>query len=162
MAGLLEERSDSGQPMSPPGPKEPGPGRGRGKGRRRIEASREVDPQDLLERLRRHVEHDIAPEMHAVDPATGFEFEPISRIPGFDTDENSEIVQLVKSITGQNSTGKVAFGTEAGLFETQAGIPTVICGPGYIDQAHKPDEFVALEQIARCEQFIRSLFERCS
>ncbi|MCB1738876.1 MAG: M20/M25/M40 family metallo-hydrolase, partial [Gammaproteobacteria bacterium] len=56
----------------------------------------------------------------------------------------------------------VAFGTEAGLFETQAGIPTVICGPGYIDQAHKPDEFVALEQIARCEQFIRSLFERCS
>ena len=52
MAGLLEERSDSGQPMSPPGPKEPGPGRGRGKGRRRIEASREVDPQDLRRMLR--------------------------------------------------------------------------------------------------------------
>ena len=62
----------------------------------------------------------------------------------------------ITSASGGNSTGKVAFGTEAGLYQ-ESGIPTIVCGPGSIDQAHKPDEFVALEQIALCEDFIRRL-----
>jgi acetylornithine deacetylase len=76
-------------------------------------------------------------------------------------EEDSEIVQLAKALTGANSTGKVAFGTEAGLFQEMAGIPTVVCGPGSIEQAHKPDEFIDLEQIALCEEFLRKLFARC-
>ena len=58
-------------------------------------------------------------------------------------------------------TTKVAFGTEGGLFSA-AGIPTIICGPGSIDQAHKPDEFIALDQIARCEAFLKRLIDRVS
>ena len=96
----------------------------------------------------------------AAQPATGFDFEPLSHIPGLSTDEDADIVQLAKALTGQNSTAKVSFGTEAGLFH-DGGMPAVVCGPGSIDQAHKPDEFIAREQISQCEAFLRKLFERC-
>lgn len=64
-----------------------------------------------------------------------------------------------KSLTGGNSVGKVAFGTEGGLYQ-EAGIPTVICGPGSISQAHKPDEFIEVDQIAQCEAFMDRLMDR--
>ena len=111
--------------------------------------------------LQAYIRDRLLPEMHAVDPQTGFDFEPLSRIAGLSVDEDAEIVQLAKALTGANSTGKVAFGTEAGLFQEMAGIPTVVCGPGDIEQAHKPDEFIDLDQVAQCEVFIRRLFERC-
>lgn len=120
----------------------------------------EDDPHALLDELRAHVSEQIEPEMRATEPGAGFTFEPISHIPGLSTDEDAEVVQLAKALTGRNTTGKVAFGTEAGLFQN-GGMPAVICGPGSIDQAHKPDEFIAKEQIARCETFLRRLFERC-
>ncbi len=118
------------------------------------------DPDALLSELRRHIAEHIEPEMHAAQPATGFDFEPLSHIPGLSTDEDADIVQLAKALTGQNTTAKVSFGTEAGLFH-DGGMPAVVCGPGSIDQAHKPDEFIAREQINRCEAFLRKLFERC-
>ncbi len=62
-------------------------------------------------------------------------------------------------LSGANGTGKVSFGTEGGFFQ-QGGIPTVVCGPGSIEQAHKADEFIALEQVKRCEDFIDRLIER--
>jgi acetylornithine deacetylase len=71
------------------------------------------------------------------------------------------VVTLVKQLTGANTTGKVAFGTEAGLYQ-DSGIPAVICGPGSIEQAHKPDEFVSLEQVALCERFMTRLLDRVS
>ena len=74
---------------------------------------------------------------------------------------DSEVVGLAKALTGANTTGKVAFGTEAGLFD-EDGIPTVVCGPGSIDQAHKPDEFITLEQLALCERFMTRLMDRVS
>jgi acetylornithine deacetylase len=120
------------------------------------------DPHALLAELQAHIEQHIAPEMHAVDAQSGFAFERMSHIAGLDVDENSEIVQLAKALTGANSTGKVAFGTEAGLFQEMAGIPTIVCGPGSIEQAHKPDEFIALEQIVQGEAFVRKLFDRCA
>jgi acetylornithine deacetylase len=121
----------------------------------------EDDPHALLDELQAYIRDRLLPEMHAVDPQTGFDFEPLSRIAGLSVDEDAEIVQLAKALTGANSTGKVAFGTEAGLFQEMAGIPTVVCGPGDIEQAHKPDEFIDLDQVAQCEVFIRRLFERC-
>ena len=75
------------------------------------------------------------------------------------TSEDAEVTQLAKAASGGNATAKVAFGTEGGLFD-QSGIPTIICGPGSIEQAHKPDEFVALDQVAQCETFLRRLVER--
>ena len=118
------------------------------------------DPEALLDELRRHVAKHIEPEMHAAQPRTGFDFEAMSHIPGLSTDEDADIVQLAKALTGQNTTAKVSFGTEAGLFQG-GGMPAVVCGPGSIDQAHKPDEFIAKEQIDQCEAFLRKLFERC-
>ncbi|MDX2314462.1 MAG: acetylornithine deacetylase [Gammaproteobacteria bacterium] len=120
----------------------------------------EDDPHALLDELRRHVAEHITPEMHAACADTGFSFEAMSHIPGLSTDEDADVVQLVKALTGQNTTGKVSFGTEAGLFQ-EGGMPAVVCGPGSIEQAHKPDEFIALDQIGQCEGFLRKLFERC-
>ena len=118
------------------------------------------DPHALLDEMRHHVAEQITPEMHAACADTGFSFEAMSHIPGLSTDEDADVVQLVKALTGQNTTGKVSFGTEAGLFQ-QGGMPAVVCGPGSIEQAHKPDEFIALDQIGQCEGFLRKLFERC-
>jgi len=117
------------------------------------------DPQALLAEVKRYAEQDVLPAMQAVDPATGFTWEEISAFPGLDLAPDAEVIELAKALSGGNATGKVAFGTEAGLFDA-GGIPAVVCGPGSIDQAHKPDEFVTLEQVALCERFMDRLEER--
>jgi len=75
---------------------------------------------------------------------------------GLAAGEDEAIVQLAKDLSRNRETGKVSYGTEAGLFQ-QVGIPAVICGPGDIAQAHTPDEFVALDQLAQCERFMERL-----
>ena len=117
------------------------------------------DPDRLLSEVQHYAEREVAPAMQAVDPATGFAWEQVSGFPGLDLTPGAEVIELAKALSGGNATGKVAFGTEAGLFD-QHGIPTVVCGPGSIDQAHKPDEFIALEQVALCERFMDRLEER--
>jgi len=97
--------------------------------------------------------------MHAVAPGTHIEFDHISTLPGFDTHEGSEITALGAACNGTHAFGKVSFGTEAALFH-DAKVPAVICGPGHIAQAHQPNEWVSLEQIARCESFMRRLADR--
>ena len=66
------------------------------------------------------------------------------------------MARLAQRLSGEAGTTLVAFGTEAGLFK-QSGIPTVVCGPGSINQAHQPDEYVSLDQLARCEAFMQGL-----
>ncbi|HEY5701657.1 MAG TPA: acetylornithine deacetylase [Gammaproteobacteria bacterium] len=119
----------------------------------------ENDPVALLREVQDYAAG-LLPEMHAVSVTTGFHWERLSHIPGLDTSEDTEVVQLAKSLTGANTTAKVSFGTEAGLFE-EGGMPAVVCGPGSIEQAHKPDEYIALDQVAQCEKFILRLFEHC-
>ena len=70
--------------------------------------------------------------------------------------EDHPLAAVVKQVTGSNSTGKVSYGTEGGFFE-QAGIPSIICGPGDIAQAHQPDEWIAESQLDACDGFIRRL-----
>lgn len=101
----------------------------------------------------------LLPEMRAVAAASGIAFEELSGFPGLDMPEQAEVTELAKSLSGSNVTEKVSFGTEAGLYH-EAGIPAIVCGPGSIAQAHKPDEYVALDQVARCEAFVRRLIER--
>jgi len=98
------------------------------------------------------------PEMRAIDPATYIEFDHLSTLPGFDTEDGSAITALGHDCSGACEVGKVSFGTEASLFHN-ANVPTVICGPGHIAQAHQPNEWVEVEQIARCEAFMRRLVE---
>jgi acetylornithine deacetylase len=99
--------------------------------------------------------------MCAVQPHTNIVIEERSAAPALNTAADAEVTQFAAALSGGNATIKVPFGTEGGLFSA-AGIPTIICGPGSIDQAHKPDEFVALDQIARCERFLQRLIDRVS
>jgi acetylornithine deacetylase len=98
--------------------------------------------------------------MQAIEPTAGFRIKPRSVMPGLDTAADAEVVTLAKALAGRNDQGKVAYGTEAGLFHGQGGIPTVVCGPGSIAQAHKPDEFITLDQVAKAEAFMRKLMDR--
>ena len=98
----------------------------------------------------------LEPAMKKVAPDAGFKFETICEIPSFLGAANDPVTLLAQRLAGEDRTTLVAFGTEAGLFKN-AGIPTVVCGPGSIEQAHQPDEFVSLEQLARCELFMERL-----
>lgn len=117
------------------------------------------DPEALFAEVRQFAEDNLQPEMQKLAAETGFSWEVLSGFPGLETPEDAEITTLAKNLAQANSTTKVAFGTEAGLIQN-AGIPAVVCGPGSIDQAHKPNEFVALSQIALCEQFMDRLLHR--
>ena len=91
----------------------------------------------------------LLPEMKKIFPESVIRKEVIGEIIGFDRIENSEASEFISNLTGDNSKEVVSFGTEAGLFQ-EIGISTVVCGPGSIEQAHKIDEFITLEQIKKC------------
>ena len=97
-----------------------------------------------------------APAMQQIAPDAGFRFETICEIPSFLGSAGDTVTRLAQRLSGEAGTTLVAFGTEAGLFKN-SGIPTVVCGPGSIHQAHQPDEFVSLAQLERCENFMRGL-----
>ncbi len=98
----------------------------------------------------------LEPAMKGVAPQAGFRFETICEVPSFLGSAGDAVTRLAQCLSGESGTTLVAFGTEAGLFK-KSGIPTVVCGPGSINQAHQPDEFVSLEQLARCEAFMQGL-----
>ncbi len=95
----------------------------------------------------------LLPEMKKIFPNSSIKKEIIGEIIGFDRVKNSEACEFVSSITGDNSREVVSFGTEAGLFQ-EIGISTAVCGPGSIEQAHKVDEFIKLEEINKCLKFL--------
>ncbi|MCA0243731.1 MAG: acetylornithine deacetylase [Proteobacteria bacterium] len=114
----------------------------------------QADVQAAAERL--------TPAMRAVDPATGFRFEPICSVPAFQAPADDPALALVRALLGTaagEDNALVGFGTEAGLFQ-RAGIASVVCGPGFIDQAHQADEFVSLQQLAACEAMFVALRQR--
>jgi acetylornithine deacetylase len=116
------------------------------------------DPEAMFAEIRDHAMAKV-PAMRAVAADAGIAFDALSTLPGFDTQDGSEVTALGHALAGVEGAGKVSFGTEASLFHGAA-IPTVICGPGHIEQAHQPDEWVSLEQLARCEAFMRRLAAR--
>jgi acetylornithine deacetylase len=95
----------------------------------------------------------LSREMRAIDPQSGIDLEWVSQTIGLASSQSDAIVQWAMSLARSNQTGKVSYGTEAGLFQ-QMGVPTVILGPGDIAEAHRPNEFVTLEQLAKCETFV--------
>ena len=103
----------------------------------------------------------LEPEMKRRDPATGIAFEVLAGFPGLDTAPEAEVTRLAKRLAGRNDHGKVAYGTEAGQFDA-AGMPTVVIGPGSIEQAHKPDEFIAVAELERCGVFLDRLIAHCA
>ncbi|HTI83804.1 MAG TPA: acetylornithine deacetylase [Acetobacteraceae bacterium] len=117
------------------------------------------DPNRHVERLRQFVAATIEPAMHAVNRSTGFEYDVLVEMPGLSLAPDHELTAIVKQLTGSNSTGKVSYGTEGGYYQGAA-IPTIVCGPGHIAQAHQPDEWIAQEQLDACDVFIRRLADR--
>ncbi|NBS64926.1 MAG: M20/M25/M40 family metallo-hydrolase [Betaproteobacteria bacterium] len=104
----------------------------------------------------------MVPAMQAVHADAGIDHELRSVLPGFATAPDSEIARLCfecAELDPASGVGKVSFGTEASLFH-QAGIPTIVCGPGHIAQAHQPNEWIAVEQLAWCERFMQRLADR--
>lgn len=111
---------------------------------------------DIQAEVERYVRAELLPAMRTEFDGARIDIQTGASAPGLEGSEQAAITQLVRALTQDRDTRKVAYGTEAGLFQ-DIGIPTVVCGPGYIEQAHKPDEFVALDQLAACETFLRRL-----
>ena len=102
----------------------------------------------------------LEPAMKAVSPHAGINTTLENAIPGLAPQEGSPLEVLALNLAQANSTAAVSYGTEAGLFQ-RAGIPAIVCGPGSIEQAHKPDEYVDLSQLALCESFMERLIRHC-
>ena len=115
----------------------------------------------LNSEMDKYVNDILLPEMRKVFPDSKIVKETIGEIIGFDRKEKSEACEFVSSITGDNSREVVSFGTEAGLFQ-EIGISTAGCGPGSIEQAHKIDEFIKLDEISKCLKFLDGVKDKSS
>lgn len=114
--------------------------------------------QTVADQLQTYAEAELLPRMRKVNAASTIHLEPLSAYPGLATPADSEAARLVALLSGSDKFGTVAFGTEGGLFD-QAGIPTVVCGPGSMEQGHKPDEFVTVEQLQGCDAMLLRLVD---
>ncbi|RJG12838.1 acetylornithine deacetylase [Pseudomonas cavernicola] len=123
-----------------------------------VRALPDFDAQQVAEQLQDYATTELLPKMQAIQAETTIRFQPLSAYPGLATDPQSEAAELIALLSGSREFGTVAFGTEGGLF-AQAGIPTVVCGPGSMDQGHKPDEFVSIEQLRACDGLLDRLAE---
>ncbi len=116
-------------------------------------------PEAFIDQIQAYVDAQVAPRMRRHHPDAGIVLERIGDVPGLDAVEQNSMAQLAQSLLRTPGSAKVSYGTEAGFFQ-RAGIPSIVCGPGSIEQAHKPDEFVSLAQLHQCEQFVDSLVQR--
>lgn len=115
-----------------------------------------TDPAEVAQELQAYALQQVLPRMQAVSKQSSIRFTELSAYPGLVTDEHSQAAQLIADFCGSQEFGTVAFGTEGGLFDA-AGIPTVVCGPGSMEQGHKPDEFVSVAQLAGCDAMLRRM-----
>jgi acetylornithine deacetylase len=117
----------------------------------------QASPDALYQEIRAYAEV-LAREMQAIDPKSGIDLVWASQTAGLAASETDAIVQWAMRLSNNATVGKVSYGTEAGLFQ-KMGVPTVICGPGDIAEAHRPNEFVALEQLGQCEAFMNRILD---
>ena len=114
------------------------------------------DPHAHIDAVKRFVREHVEPDMRAVAPSAGFTWTEVPGCAAFWHEPDSPAVQLALRAAGMSSSLALPFGTEAGYFQA-AGIPTVVCGPGHIEDAHRPDESIGLDQLDACETFIDRL-----
>ncbi|ROR20788.1 acetylornithine deacetylase [Comamonas sp. BIGb0124] len=114
-------------------------------------------PVDTIQQqIEQYVKDELLPRMRREHADASIEIQRGARAPALEASEQEAITRLVRALTRDEQTRKVAYGTEAGLFQN-AGVPALVCGPGHIEQAHKPDEFVEIAQLEACENFLRQL-----
>ncbi|KHJ66528.1 acetylornithine deacetylase [Pantoea rodasii] len=116
------------------------------------------DAQQVADELAHYAQHELVPQMQAINKDTAIRFTAISGYPGLYTAADSHAAQLLTYLTSSDAFSTVAFGTEGGLFD-QAGITSVVCGPGSMAQGHKPDEFISIAQLDACDAMLRRLAE---
>jgi len=120
-----------------------------------------LEPPRVLSRIESYARGTLLPKMQKEFAGAAIEFSKIASAPGLDASEEAAITQLVRRLTQDQEKRKVAYGTEAGLFAL-AGVPSIVCGPGDIEQAHKADEYVTLDQLFACEAFLGKLIQSLS
>jgi len=119
------------------------------------------DPDQIVSQIE-HIAREISSDYREEFPQVEINIEVFNQYPALDTSPEEEVVKLVQGFMQTGEFIKLTFGTEGGLFQGRLGIPTVVCGPGSMDQGHKPDEFVAREQLQRCDQFLGQLLDHIS
>lgn len=119
------------------------------------------DPHAIVAEIEAYARDVLEPPMKAIAPDAGFTFEELALVPGLDTAADAPVTVLAKKLAGRNDHAKVAYGTEAGLFQ-EIGIPTAIVGPGSIEQAHKPDEYVEAAELDKADAFMAKLIAHAS
>jgi len=119
------------------------------------------DPHMIIERVKSRAAAEVLPKYQRRAPEAALETELQAQYPGLTMDEDSPAILLARELTGANQVEAVAYGTEAGHFQNY-GIPAVICGPGSIEQAHRPDEYCALSELEACEKFLRKVIAKAS
>lgn len=117
------------------------------------------DPATIIDGLRSDAAALVA-AARAIAAEADIRIEVTNSYPGLDTDPGADVVTFVRGLIGANATSKVAFGTEGGLFAERLHIPTVICGPGSMAQGHRPDEYVSLDDLDRCDAMLATLLDR--
>jgi acetylornithine deacetylase len=117
------------------------------------------DPDEpILDHIRTFAAHELEPWMKKVNPACGFVFHERFAYPGLSLAPDAKVVAFVQSLLDSNAPpGKIAFGTEAGLYQQRCGIPAIVCGPGNIANAHQADEYVDAGQLAACDLLLDRL-----
>jgi acetylornithine deacetylase len=116
----------------------------------------EANASETFDELQNYAQHTLKPVMQSTHSEADIHFESLAAYPPLLTDPQSEFVQWLIDWSGSNELGTVAFGTEGGLFD-EAGVATLVCGPGSMDQGHKPDEFVTIKQLERCNAMLKNL-----
>ncbi|BCA94449.1 acetylornithine deacetylase [Legionella antarctica] len=112
--------------------------------------------ENFNNQIKNYINERLLPEMRKTYPDAVISFEKISDAPGFNAIEDSSIIRIVRAVTGIKSRFKVSYATESGIFQN-ARIPTLICGPGNIEQAHTPNEFITIEQLCLCEKVLHNV-----
>lgn len=120
-----------------------------------------LEPETIFLGIEQYAREVLVPKMRMEHPVGSIEFTKIAAAPGLESIEQAAITQLVRALTGDQDKRKVAYATEAGLFSS-VGVPSIVCGPGDIQQAHKANEFVELRQLRECERFLHNLIRSMS
>ena len=120
---------------------------------------KEDNPKDLIKKIKAYSKEYLIPEMHRISEKTGIYFKEKVTYPSLSIDKNSELVKYTKDLLGEEKYKKVIFGTEGGLFQEKLNIPSIVCGPGNINQAHKANEYISIDQIFKGGVFLDKLIK---
>jgi acetylornithine deacetylase len=118
----------------------------------------DAEENEIFERFMQYVEDDVLPPLRQISKEVSIETAALARVPPLVPEDDSSIETLIMALAGTNQTFTVSYGTEAGVFR-EAGIPAVVCGPGDIMQAHRPNEFITIEQMEACTDFLRRVLD---